>query len=183
MHYQANRDAVLARSAESYQARKSEILSRQKDWRKNNPDQVRAKGQRYLAKHGDTQRARNRAAYRRNREAVLERQRLYAAATPEKSAAKTALRRARKRMAVPPWFSELDELTWREAADLVRLRGASTGIEWQADHMIPLAAREACGLHVASNCQVIPLTMNASKLNRLVLTKPGEWISHLHQKI
>jgi hypothetical protein len=43
--------------------------------------------------------------------------------------------------------------------------------------MIPLRAREACGLHVAANLQVIPASINQAKRNRLVLTRPGEWIS------
>jgi len=45
--------------------------------------------------------------------------------------------------------------------------------------MIPLAARKACGLHVASNCQVIPAKLNVSKNNKLILTQPREWIQHL----
>jgi hypothetical protein len=45
--------------------------------------------------------------------------------------------------------------------------------------MIPLAAREACGLHVAGNCQVIPRRLNAAKKNRMVLTDPGAGVRAL----
>lgn len=88
-------------------------------------------------------------------------------------------RRARKVKAIPPWFGELDALVWLEASDLVQRREAATGFPWHADHMIPLAARKACGLHVAENCQVIPAALNTWKQNRMILTKPLEWLIHV----
>ena len=89
------------------------------------------------------------------------------------------MRRARKSQAVPPWFGELDDLVMVEASDLARVREVSTGIPWEVDHMVPMAARIASGLHCAANIQVIPNAVNRSKRNRLVLTHPGEWIRHL----
>lgn len=88
-------------------------------------------------------------------------------------------RRARKLSAVPPWFGELDDLVALEAADLCQRRELATGAPWHIDHMIPLQAREACGLHCAANLQVIPAAMNLAKGNRMRLTQPGEWIAHL----
>lgn len=44
----------------------------------------------------------------------------------------------------------------KEAAALCRDREAATGFAWHVDHMIPLQAKEACGLHCATNLQVIP---------------------------
>lgn len=86
------------------------------------------------------------------------------------------LRRARCRVAKPSWYSELDEFVMLEAADLARSRTAITGIPWHIDHMIPLRAKKACGLHCADNIQVIPAKMNQEKKNRMVLTEPLAWL-------
>lgn len=87
-----------------------------------------------------------------------------------------ALRRSRKLRAVPSWFEEFDEFVWKEAARLVQLRNTITGIKWHADHIIPLAAKLASGLHVGTNCQVIPMKMNSFKKNKIIYTQPGEWL-------
>ena len=87
-----------------------------------------------------------------------------------------AMRRSAMRDRLPPWFGELDSLVALEAADLAKRREAVTGFAWHVDHMVPLQARKACGLHCAANLQVIPAALNLRKLNRLVLTKPGAWI-------
>jgi hypothetical protein len=88
-------------------------------------------------------------------------------------------RRSRKLCATPPWFGELDELALIEGAQLCDLRFAATGCEWQVDHLIPLAARKACGLHWGGNLQVIPRTLNAGKCNKMELTEPLEWLRHI----
>lgn len=90
-----------------------------------------------------------------------------------------AKRRARQRMAMPPWFSEWDRFVCAEAAHLAARRTSLTGIKWAVDHMIPLSGTSACGLHVGANMQVIPATLNNRKQNRMILTLPGEWIGHL----
>ena len=81
--------------------------------------------------------------------------------------------------ALPAWSDELDVFVWQEAAHLVRLRKSATGIDWAADHMIPLAAKTACGLHVGRNCQVIPAYLNNRKNNKLIFTEPFEWMAHV----
>ena len=53
-----------------------------------------------------------------------------------------------------------------EAHDLAKQRELETGIKWEVDHIIPLAGRKVSGLHVASNIQVIPMTLNRKKSNR-----------------
>jgi hypothetical protein len=65
----------------------------------------------------------------------------------------------------------------KESADLCRMRKLATGIEWNVDHMIPLQAKKASGLHCAANIQVIPEALNLSKQNKLVLTTPCEWVN------
>ena len=112
----------------------------------------------------------------KNRERLNEKAREYFRSESRKE---NTLRRSRKICATPPWFGELDEFVWREAADLRLRRESATGVPWAADHMIPLSGRRARGLHVWNNCQVIPASLNLWKHNKLVLTSPGEWIARL----
>lgn len=117
-----------------------------------------------------------------NRDAYLEGQKRWREKNIARRTALQAKRKARQRQAIPPWFDEFDAFVWEEAAALSICRRDATGIDWHADHMIPLAARNACGLHVAENCQVIPQALNNQKHNKMILPQPGEWIRHLSDK-
>lgn len=98
---------------------------------------------------------------------------------PKSGLATQHKRRARKLNATPHWFGELDEFLVQEAASLRRERELATGISWHIDHMIPLLAKGACGLHCAANLQVIPAAMNNTKRNSMALTEPWEWLQWL----
>lgn len=68
--------------------------------------------------------------------------------------------------------SAIDELTkfaFGEAYDLCRIREKLVGGSWSIDHIIPLRHKDACGLHVAANFQVVPQLWNSSKSNRNML--------------
>lgn len=89
------------------------------------------------------------------------------AATPER---KLQTRRAvsakhiHKKMAKDAAFDdELTDLVAGEAARLVQLRNAATGIKWSIDHIVPRNHQLACGLHIWSNLQVVPFAWNMSK--------------------
>lgn len=132
--------------------------------------------------------------YSRNREGIRAKQGEYFAANRERvnaralawyhgseankgnNATHCRLRRALRLGATPSWFGELDAFVLEEAGTLARLRAERFGFPWHVDHMIPLKGRKACGLHCASNVQVIPAAVNISKGNRLVFTEPFEWI-------
>jgi hypothetical protein len=98
---------------------------------------------------------------------------------PEERAAKKAKRRAAQKARVPAWFGEFDQFVYEEAAALISLREAATGIKWHVDHMVPLQAKEACGLHVGHNFQVIPATLNCWKSAKMVYTETGDWLRHV----
>ncbi len=80
---------------------------------------------------------------------------------------------------MPRWFGEFDEFVMDHAHELARMRHDATGVDWNVDHMIPLQAKSASGLHVGMNVQVIPQALNAMKLNRMVMTEPGQWVGYL----
>lgn len=82
-------------------------------------------------------------------------------------------------LATPNWFGELDLFVLSEAYLLADLRYKLTGIDWQVDHMVPINAKNVCGLHVWNNFQVIPAYLNNSKKNKLIFINPFEWIGAL----
>jgi len=160
-----------------------------------NPDLVRAKSAKrarlYSAKNRERLRAKNaanykanadrmlayaRAWYAKNREKAVSRVTAWRSAKPDISRKAAATRRAAKRIAIPGWFSEFDELVLAEAYALAVMRESKVGGQWDVDHLIPLQARHACGLHAGSNIAVIPRRLNIRKSNRLIFTEPGSWV-------
>ncbi len=94
----------------------------------------------------------------------------------DKNAMHEQKRRALKLNAIPSWFNEFDEFVLAEAFHLSGIRERITKIKWQVDHLIPLQAKQACGLHCFNNIQVIPQKLNSFKLNKMIFTNPFEWI-------
>jgi hypothetical protein len=154
--------ACALRDAEEFRTRNPAVAkARVNEWREKN----RAT---YLAAM---------AEYReQNREYFRERSRQHQRANPEMHKAKVQRRRAARINATPAWHGELTAFVTLEAADLCARRERVTGAPWHIDHMVPLRAKFACGLHVASNIQVIPQAMNLAKRNKMILTGPGEWL-------
>lgn len=76
-------------------------------------------------------------------------------------------------------MSEFDEFVLSEAYHLAEVRSKQFGFDWHVDHMIPLRGKKVSGLHCANNVQVIPASLNMSKGNKMIMTKPLEWLNHL----
>jgi hypothetical protein len=77
--------------------------------------------------------------------------------------AHAAARRAQKRNAVPAWADrEAIQAIYAEA----KARSKATGQTWHVDHIIPLAGKNVCGLHVAANLQIILGRDNLRKSNK-----------------
>lgn len=73
-------------------------------------------------------------------------------------------------------ISELDEFVISEAIKLRVLREKHLGIKWHVDHIVPINAKNACGLHNANNIQVVPARWNMQKCNRTMDTFfPTKW--------
>lgn len=163
-----------------------------KQWRHANPNRARAHSKAQRIREPEKARDAKIAHYQENREKVRAKQADYRRLNPEKLIAsrkryyesnkaifmtRSQERKASKRRAIPIWYGEFDRMVCREANRLKDLRKAVTGFDWHVDHMIPLRGKAASGLHVGSNLQVIPATMNLAKSDRMILTQPGEWIS------
>lgn len=137
------------------------VAASKRAWRERNPEKIKAKNDRWLSNNRDRLRELNSEWYKGNRDKVI---------------ARDMRRRAGMQAASVTWDFELTSFVINEAAELSAIREGLTGFKWHIDHMIPIKCRKASGLHVWSNLQLIPASMNAKKHNRFVLTEPGEWI-------
>lgn len=139
------------------------------NWRKNNPDKVKES-------------ARNSA--RRNSAKIIDRVKIWVSKNPEKrrknatnwlrsnpgkANANTALYRSRKKSAVPKWANHC---AINEMYVLARQISELMGEPWHVDHIVPLRGKTVCGLHVETNLQPLPGTLNMRKNNR---TWPDMW--------
>ena len=61
--------------------------------------------------------------------------------------------------------TEEDKFVITEAIKLCKLREKILGTKWHIDHIVPINHKKACGLHVASNIQVVPAIWNVKKKN------------------
>lgn len=147
-----------------YDLNRDERIADQKARDERNPEKKAA----YLAKYRAN-----------NAEKIISYRSTYHAQNRDRANQLWAARRSAKLRRTPPWFSELDDFIMAEANHLVILRKEATGVDWEVDHMIPLRAKTASGLHVGSNIQVMPTFFNRSKRNKMIFTEPFEWMSRL----
>ena len=148
--YKNNRDAQLAswrkwiennrelhgiRVKRWQAANKDKVRADAKAWDLANPEKVKAKHLRHIKKYPDAYTAR---------------------------AVASVARRAKR---VPQWLTSEDRWLMREAYNLAKLRTRMFGFTWEVDHIIPLRAKLASGLHVPTNLQVIPKIENRNKRN------------------
>ena len=158
-------------------------------WREKNPDRAKATAQKSLDQH----REKRNAAYRKWRKDNPDRVREYEATknkrwakelrerrmTPEakakraeywlknpgKKSAICAARRSRMRNAMPAWADRRAiEDIYQDAREL----SAATDMIWHVDHIIPITHRLVCGLHIASNLQILTADAKKRKSNRFV---------------
>lgn len=136
-YYEANRDAMLEKQRAYHQANKEERASQNRAWADANRDKMRAYHAAYVK--------RNRALW----------------------TAQSALWRAAKLQATPPWAdaAAIREV-YKEAARLTQ----ETGTEHHVDHIHPLQSKKICGLHTCANLQILTGDANRRKGNRVALT-------------
>lgn len=145
--------------------------------RKNREDNI-AYGKLYREANREKLRADSRAYYAANKEKELERskakafkyrdqQKKWKRKNRARLAAQEAKRRAAKLNATPKWLS-LEHLTkidqfYKDAQYLTYY----TKIPFEVDHVIPLQGKNANGLHVPWNLQLITMNENCSKNNKV----------------
>lgn len=120
------------------EAKKSEIAAKQKLYRQRNRDALKAAWKDW---------------YDTNRVSQIE---------------KAAMRRKKVIDATPPWLTHEDRAAITEIYFQAVAISMETGIEHHVDHIVPIAGRNVCGLHVPWNLRVIPAADNLSKSNKLI---------------
>ena len=67
------------------------------------------------------------------------------------------------RKPAPPWLTEEHLYEIRGFYELARVKTVRKGIQHVVDHIIPLGAKNVCGLHVPWNLQVLDKRGNSMK--------------------
>lgn len=147
------RQANPAKSAES-----------SRKWRQVNPDRSRLASARYRLDNRDAVNARTRERSKAEaaKAAANKRQAEWAKRNPDKKASAVAMRKAKEIKATPLWANrQLIDEHYRLSRQLNML----TCKLYHVDHIVPLRGKTVCGLHVESNLQIIPASVNISKGN------------------
>ncbi len=139
---------AAAKAKARYLASAEEHAVRSRKWAAENRDRVRAINAGYRA---------------RNREALNAARVQHAKDKPEIAAKAAAKRRAACAKATPKW---VNDFFMEEAYSLAKIREVVCGGAWHVDHIVPLRAKLACGLHAHTNIQVIRAEINRAKGNR-----------------
>ena len=99
-----------------------------------------------------------------HRETVNARSRAFSKANPEKIALFALKRRYSEKQATPMWADKRAiKQIYLKRDELNELAGFA---KYHVDHIIPLKAKIASGLHVPSNLQIVEATYNLSKKNK-----------------
>ena len=139
------------------------VNSQKRSWRDANLEHARKLNRDNQKLHRDSANIRQRRWYAANHEQANAATSNWAKSNPDKNCAKTARRRAALLEQMPSWADHdaIDDVY--EAAAVVR----SFGHDVHVDHIIPLQGKEARGLHVHYNLQIIDSKVNREKSNRI----------------
>lgn len=162
------------------ESRKAALKESRRIWQEKNKDKVKVYKLRWEQKNkekdAEGRARRNKRWGEKNKERKAVNLKKWQALQKAQVNFHTQNRRARRVQSTPGWFSELDEFILVECSELCILRKNATLFGWSVDHMVPLQAKNVCGLHVWNNFQVIPSKMNSSKRNKLMFMEPFEWL-------
>lgn len=137
-----------------------------KQYKIDNAERVKKVQREYDAVQNPLRRSYFQQRYIDKKEHVLAVNSAYRRENLDKHAAKETKRRAAKINRTPAWLTEDDHWMIEQAYELAALRTKMFGFAWEVDHVLPLQGKIISGLHIPTNLQVIPATLNRQKNNR-----------------
>lgn len=155
----ANLEAARAMYARSYAKDKGK---RQAAWRAANPERARVNAQIWRQENLEHVMATQAAWRRENADAFSAIRKDWIVRNPHKGTEHAAKRRARMLNASPSW------LTPAQRAEIEGFYLFTSIFGGEVDHIVPLAGKSVCGLHVPWNLQILSRSENARKNNRLM---------------
>ena len=147
IHYIQNSDAYKANA---------------RDWRERNPESYERRKLSYFGRPEIQEKARQKTKEwsSKNRDRKRQTDLEFKAKNPAKVTSYKARYRAARKQATPVWLTESQiadiEAVYKEARALTD----QTGTPHEVDHIVPLAGKIVCGLHVPWNLRAIPKVAN-----------------------
>ena len=124
----------------------------------------------YSEKTKDLRSYRESKYYQYNKKAIRDQQARYAKENPEIFSFKSANRRSAKIQRTPKWNTEEDYKAIEYFYVAAKWLTKTTGYVFNVDHIIPLQAEKASGLHVPANLQIMTASANHKKKNKFEIT-------------
>ncbi len=164
-----NKDKIKARRGLYYRKNKEQILEKQKTRYVTNKEKIAEKQKVYYESNRETILKRNKIYQQKDfaKASARKSKKAYKQANPEKVTAMTAKRRSQKLQATPKWMTKADFAAIQEWYKLAKELQWLSEEKLHVDHIIPLQGRDVCGLHIASNLQILPASENVSKGNKV----------------
>lgn len=164
-YYHLNKERYAEQSKAYRAANKEKIAEYRKAYNEANKEKIKEQKKVYIEANKDKIEAYNEA----NKENMVKRRKAYYKANKESYITRNAIRRARKRNAIPKFLRncEVEKQRLRDIYKLSQLFSGATGIEHHVDHMVPLSKG---GPHWSGNLQILTATENLTKNAKLCKT-------------
>jgi len=157
------KECIKANQTKYRKENKETVQASQLRFRQENKEKVRKWGQEYYIKNKERIRDYHLEYVTANRQELYQKNREWKKKNRGACNAAEARRRAQKIQATPAWADQAAiKSLYEEAKRLQDL----LGIEFHIDHVLPLQGELVCGLHVETNLQVVPATLNMKKSNK-----------------
>ena len=150
--YYENADRERARRRKNYKENREKELENNRRWQSENRTESREASRKWREENPEKMKVAKRNWLKNNL---------------AKNAASAMLYHTSKKNRTPPWLTEEHLKQIEEFYVLSAKLTKETGVRYSVDHIMPLQGETSSGLHVPWNLQVITMSENSSKGNKL----------------